>query len=80
MDLQKLTKFFLWCTILNAGLLILWAVMLVTAMDWVYGLQTAFFPIPRDIFPIVMYAFIGFYKSLVLVFNVIPLVALLIVK
>ncbi len=79
MDIQTLTTFFMWCTIMNGALLVLWTTMLIVAPDLVYRTQSKWFPIPRETFDVVIYSFLGFFKIVFLVFNVVPYVALLIV-
>jgi len=78
MDTQVLTAFFMWCTILNAGLLMLTFLMTVIG-DFVYTMHSKFFAMPRETFNVVLYSFLGIYKLLVFVFNVVPWIALLIV-
>ena len=79
MDIQTLTTFFMWCTIINGALLALWTIMCIFASDLVYRMQSKWFPIPRETFNVVIYSFLGLFKIFVLVFNVVPYVALLIV-
>jgi len=79
MDIQILTELLMWCTIINGGLFALWAVLWLLVPDWVYRSQERWCPIPRETYNIVMYAFLGFFKIVFLVFNVVPYVALLIV-
>jgi len=79
MAMQTLTAFFLWCTIINGGILILWTLFLVFAPDFVYRIQNRWFPIPRETYDVVIYAFLGLFKLLFLVFSVTPYLALLIV-
>ena len=79
MDIQTLTTFFMWCTIINGALLVLWTVMFMAAPNLVYRIQSIWFPIPRETFDVVMYSFLGVFKIVFLVFNVVPYVALLIV-
>ena len=79
MDIQTLTTFFMWCTIINGALLALWTIMLILAPDLVYRMQSKWFPIPRETFNVVIYSFIGLFKIIFLFFNVVPYVALLIV-
>ncbi len=78
MDIQTLTTFFMWCTAINGALLVLWTTMFILAPDLVYRTQSKWFPIPRETFNVVMYAFLGLFKIVFLVFNVVPYVALLI--
>lgn len=79
MDIQTLTTFFMWCTIINGALLVLWTTMCVLTPDLVYRTQSKWFPIPRETFDVVIYAFLGLFKILFLVFNLVPYLALLIV-
>jgi hypothetical protein len=79
MDIEILTSFFKWCTIMNVTLLILWTGTFMLMPDFVYRTQYKWFPVPRETFNVVMYSFLGLFKIMFLVFNVIPLVALLIV-
>ena len=79
MDLQILTTFFMWCTIINGALLTLWITMFMLAPDLVYRTQSKWFPFPRETFNVVFYAFLGLFKIVFLVFNVVQYVALLIV-
>jgi len=79
MDIQTLTTFFMWCTIMNGGMFILWIVFFFFAPDFVYRIQSKWFLIPRETYNVVIYAFLGLFKIVFLVFNVVPYVALLIV-
>ncbi len=79
MDIQTLTRFFMWCTILNGALLMLWILMGIVAPDLIYRTQSKWFPIPRETFNVLFYSFLGLFKIVFLVFNVVPYVALLIV-
>ena len=78
MDIQTLTTFFMWCTIINGGLLILWVLAQIAMPNMLYRTQVAFFPMPKEKFNQVFYLFLGIYKIFFIVFNAIPLVALLI--
>ncbi len=79
MDIQTLTGFCMWCTILNGGLLILSFLICALAGDWVYQMHSKWFPMPRETFNVVIYSFIGLFKIIFLIFNVVPYVALLII-
>jgi hypothetical protein len=79
MDIQTLTTFFMWCTIMNGSLLVLWTLMLIVAPDLVYRTQSKWFSIPRETFNVVIYSFLGLFKIVFLAFNVVPYVALLII-
>ena len=79
MDIQTVTAFFMWCTIINGALLVLSALFYILAPDFLYRIQSALYPLPRDTYNVVIYWFLGFYKIIILVFCVVPYVALLIV-
>ena len=80
MDIHMLCVFFMWCTIINAGLLILMSLILAFAGDWIYRLHTKLFPMPRETFNVVIYSFLGLYKIALIMFNLAPYLALLIMK
>ena len=67
-----LTRFFMWCTIVNAGLLAISFLFLAFAADFVYKMHGKWFPMPRETFTVVLYAYLGLYKILILVFNLVP--------
>ena len=79
MDIQTLTRFFMWCTVMNGALLLLWTAMCILVPDLVYRTQRRWFPIVRETFNVVIYSFLGLFKIVFLIFNVVPYVALLIV-
>ncbi len=79
MDIQTLTTFFMWCTIINGGILILWSALSVFAPDLAYRKQSKWFSIPRETVNVIVYSFLGLFKIIFLFFNVVPYVALLIV-
>ncbi len=76
MDIQTLTTFFMWCTIINGGILILWGVFCMFAADLVYRTHSKWFPMPRETFNVVIYSFLGVFKIFVIMFNVVPYIAL----
>lgn len=79
MDISTLRSFFMWCTILNAALLIVPSCICVFATDWIHRFHGRWFPMPKETFIVVFYGFLGFYKILILVFNLVPYLALLII-
>ena len=79
MDIQKLTTFFKWCSLINIGLFILSALMIMVASDFVYSTHGQLFNMPRDAFDVVLYELFGIYKILILIFNLVPYAALRII-
>ena len=79
MDIQALTSFFMWCTIINGGLFMYWATVCTLAPDFVYRMQARWFSISREAFDVAIYGYLGLFKIVFIVFNLVPYVALLIV-
>jgi hypothetical protein len=79
MDIQILTTFFMWCTIINGGIFTLWVVLFMSAPNLVYRTQSIWFPIPQETFNVFFYSFLGLFKIVYLVFNVVPYIVLLII-
>jgi hypothetical protein len=79
MTVTTLTAFFMWCTLINGGLLLFWSLMVMLTPDLVYRLQSRWFPLSREQFTVVIYAFLGLFKILFIVFSLVPYLALLLI-
>lgn len=79
MDIHTLIQFFMWCTIINFGVLLFLTLIYMLIPNLVYRLQSRWIPISRETFDIIFYSFIGFFKVVVLVFNLVPWLALRII-
>ena len=79
MDIQTLTAFFMWCTIINAGILFLWAMLFLFAPNLLYRTQSKWLSISRENFDLVFYSFMGVFKVFIIIFNLVPWLALLII-
>ena len=79
MDIQTVTTFFMWCTIMNGVLLVFWSTIFILCPDLVFRIHSKWFPVPRETFNVVVYSFLGLFKIIFIAFNVIPYLALLIV-
>ena len=78
MDITILRNFFMWCSIINAGLLILTFLMCAFASNMIYRVHSKWFPMSKETFNVVLYSFIGIYKIFLIAFNIVPYVALVI--
>ncbi len=76
MNIQMLADFFMGCTLLNAGLLVLSFLVLAFAGDFVYALHSRWFPMPRPAFNALLYGLLGLYKIFIFVFNLVPWIVL----
>lgn len=79
MDINILQRFFMWCIIINGAWFVLAAMICVFASDWVFRVQSKWFPIPRDAYNVVIYSFFALFKIVFVVFNVVPYIGLLII-
>ncbi len=79
MDIGTLTRFFMWCTILNVGMLALTSIVCIFFADFSFRMNHKYFSISREAFNVAIVCFIGFFKIVVIVFNIVPYVALLII-
>lgn len=76
MNLENLTDFFMWCSVINGALLLFWTSMIMSAPNLVYRIQSRWFPIPRETFDVVVYSYLGLFKIVFIAFNLVPYVAL----
>jgi hypothetical protein len=79
MNVETLSKFLLWCAIVNYAILIIWFVVFVFARERVYEIHGKWYPISPGQFNAVNYAGAAIYKILILVFNLVPYIALQII-
>ena len=69
----------LWCTVINYVLLMVWFLLCVLAHQWFYRLCTRWFRLTEEQFDAINFAGIALYKLGILLFNLVPYVALRIV-
>ena len=79
MTLELVTAMLGWCTAINLGLLVWWILFVVLAHDWTYRVHTKWFEISPQQFDAIHYAGMGIFKMVVIVFNLVPYLALRIV-
>ena len=79
MDITHLQAFFMWCTIINAALLIFTFLIFACVGDLAYRMHSKMFAMPRETFNVTIYAAVGMYKSIWIVFNLVPYLALSII-
>ncbi|MBG08946.1 MAG: hypothetical protein CME68_09325 [Halobacteriovoraceae bacterium] len=81
MDLDKTTEFFKWCSIINGSLFILATLIISFKLDLNYKIQQKFFfRGSKEEYSIAIFNILAYWKISVLVFNIIPYLALFIIK
>ncbi len=76
MLLQDLKPFLLYCTLINYAILLSWFDYLTHNHDFVYRLHTRWLYLPVERFDGIHYGGMAVYKIGVLLFNLVPLLAL----
>jgi hypothetical protein len=79
MSLEVMRNFLLWCTVVNYGILLVWFLVFMLARDWIQRFHGRWFRLPGDQFDTLHYAGMSVYKIGILLFNLVPYVALCIV-
>lgn len=72
-------SFLLWCLIINYGVLLIWFLMFRIAHDWLFQFHGRWFRLTVERFDAIHYGAMAVYKIGILLFNLVPYVALLIV-
>ena len=76
MDFETLRPALLLCTIFNYAILIVWFVAFLFFHDAIHRLHGRWFQLSRERFDLVSYAGMALYKIGVLLFNLVPWLAL----
>jgi hypothetical protein len=79
MTIELTRNFFLWCTVINYAVLLLWFLAFVYAHDGMLRLHGRWFHLSRDRFDTLHYAGMGLYKTGILLLNLVPYIVLSII-
>ena len=79
MSIESVRRALLWCAVINYGILVVWFLFFILAHDWMYLFHGRWFHISVEQFDMLHYATMAIYKIGILLFNLVPLVALRIV-
>ena len=80
MEYSDLCEFFKWCLIINAGILIFWYIFYLAARDTIYRIHSRWFKLTEEKFASIHYRLMAQYKIAVIILNLVPLVALLLLR
>lgn len=72
LDIQTLTRFFAWCTVINLGLLIFSAVILLAFNAQIKAVHSRLLSIDSASLNVLYFNFLGNYKILIFVLNLVP--------
>jgi len=79
MSMEMARNALLWCAVLNYGLVVVWFLLYVLAREWLYRLWGRWFRLTAEQFDTISFAAMALYKVGILLFNLVPYVALRIV-
>jgi hypothetical protein len=75
MNSETLRHFLLWCTVIDYGILILWSLLALFAFGSMQRLCSRWYGISAEHFHAINFAGIVLFKSAVILFNLVPLIA-----
>jgi hypothetical protein len=79
MSIALFREVLLWCTIINYGVLLVWWLCFLWAHDWMHRWHGRWFHLSHEQFDALHYAGIAIFKIGILLFNLVPYIALRIV-
>jgi hypothetical protein len=79
MNIEVIGSFFLWCTVINYIILLVWFLLFVCAHDSILRLHGKWFHLSRDQFDSLHYAGMSIFKIGIILFNLVPYIVLRIV-
>ncbi len=68
-----------WCSVINMGLLLFWVLWLKLAHDFIFRIHGKWFRLPEERFDTIHYSGMLFFKICIILFNLVPYLALRIV-
>lgn len=77
--IEQLTAFLGWCTLINIGLLLFSTLMIALIKDFAIRVHSKMFDLDPQTLPTMYFDYLGRFKVLVIVFNLVPYLALRII-
>ena len=74
--MESITSFFGWCTVINGIFLVLTTLTLIIAKDWISNIHQKMFGIDKQTLTTVYFKYLSNYKIAILIFNLVPYIAL----
>jgi len=75
-SLDTITQFLGWCTVINMGILVFIAIMLMTMQDTAMRMHSRMFEVDEADLPRIYFQYIANYKILTVVLSLVPYLAL----
>ena len=75
-SIEVLTTFFGWCSVINIGVLVFTTLVLMLMKDAISSIHAKLFGVNQENLPLIYFGYLGYYKVAILVFNLVPYLAL----
>ena len=79
MTIEVIRSALAWCIVINWGLLLWWLLFFILAHDWTYRIHSKWFDLSVEKFDAIHYAGMALFKTGIILFNLVPYLALRIV-
>ena len=79
MDIEFLTSFFMWCSIINGSLMLFITLVMGLIPELAYKTQKAWLDVSQETYNTIMYGFLAIFKILFIFLNLAPYIALRII-
>lgn len=76
-SIETIREFLGWCSVINIGMLTISTIMLTIMRSWVVNIHAVMTGVSEAELPRIYIEFLGNYKILIIVFNVVPYLSLL---
>lgn len=76
MDITLLTSFLGWCTIINIGILVYSFVFITIFQEFTLKIHSKLMKVEATKLPTLYFNYLAFYKVIIIVFNIVPYLAL----
>lgn len=75
-DIQTLTSFFGWCSVINIGVLLVSSILLMLAKGPISSIHSKMFGVSQEALGQTYFQYLGNYKIMIFIFNIVPYIAL----
>jgi Family of unknown function (DUF6868) len=79
MSIEIARGFFLWCSVINYAILLVWAALATIGRNWMYRLLSRMFQLSTEQFDMLNLAGITLYKTGIILLNIVPCISLFLV-
>ena len=80
MTIDAIRQAFGWCAVINMGLLMWWFLAFMLMHDWMYKMHSKWFKMSVEKFDSIHYAGIALFKIFIFTCNLVPYIALSIIR